>query len=140
MRSSHTIARLMLAGAVFAAAASTDIAAQGTRPVRPSIATRPARPATARAATPAVRGQRGQQVRRTEQRLLKQRLMKRKLIKRRMANATPEQQVWMKSFAAQRKTVRQQVQAGTLDRQTARAQLKQWREANVRPRRVKVRP
>ncbi len=135
MRSSQMITRLFLAGAVLVTAASSDLTAQATRPTRPSIATRPARPATARAQNGAGIQQRGQKGRLQKQRIQKQRQHRRKMMQRRIANATPEQQAYMKSMIAQRQTIRQQVAAGTLDRQGAQAQMQAWRKSNARPAR-----
>jgi len=42
------------------------------------------------------------------------------------ANATPEQQAFAKQFGEQRQAIRAQVQAGSLTREQARAQMKAW--------------
>ena len=54
--------------------------------------------------------------------------------KDRAANLTDAQKAWMKAEAAEMKTVRDGVKAGTITKQSAAAQLKAWREANPRPK------
>lgn len=149
MRSSQTLVRLFLAGAVLATAAASDLAAQTTRPVRPSVATQPAAPAQRAGRKQVGVAQQGHKVRAQgqriqKQRLLKQRLQRRKMMKRRMANATPEQREVMKARMQARnieaQTIREQVKAGTLDRAAARARMQEWRKQNMPPQAAKVRP
>ena len=50
------------------------------------------------------------------------------------ASLTDAQKAWMKAEAAEMKSVREGVKAGTLTKATAAAQLKAWRTANPRPK------
>ena len=45
-----------------------------------------------------------------------------------------EQKAWQKSYAAELKSTRAGVKAGTLTKETAASQLKTWRAANPRPK------
>jgi hypothetical protein len=55
-------------------------------------------------------------------------------MKARAKNATPEQKAYAKALIEEQKKIRAEVKAGTLDRKSAAAELKAWREANPAPK------
>ena len=54
--------------------------------------------------------------------------------KKRLENATPEQKAWAKTMMQKRQELRAAVNAGTMDRKSAAAALKEWRTANPAPK------
>jgi hypothetical protein len=62
--------------------------------------------------------------------------LRRERIKDRLKNATPAQKAYIKALMAEHQKLRAEAKAGTIDRQSAAADLKAWRAANPPPKKA----